>query len=396
MATTSNYQLPFPEPSDPVNVAEDIELLAKKIDTSLGEIVQDTVGGMVSSNTENGISVTYNDDLGKLNFNVTVIPTQTENEGKYLSTNGTSVSWEEVDALPDQTGNTGKFLTTDGVDATWEAINEIPDQTGNTGKFLTTDGTDPSWTELDALPDQTDNEGKFLTTDGADATWENIPESGAIVSELAPISPEEGILWFNSVNAVTYIYYDSSWIELSPAIAGPQGETGSIGPTGPTGPTSTEPGPIGPTGATGADSNVTGPTGPTGPNGNTGPTGPTGAASTVIGPTGPTGPPGDPTLIVQTAKTGAYTVASGDQGALIQLNGTFTVSVPTDATFNFAIGTQINLLNIASGVITVAAATPGTTVVNGTPGLKLRAQWSSATLIKLASNTWVIVGDLTP
>lgn len=95
------------------------------------------------------------------------------------------------------------------------------------------------------------------------------------------------------------------------------------------------------------------------------------------------------------AKTGAYTVASGDQNDLIQLNGTFTVSIPTDATFNFDIGTQISLLNIGTGVITIAATTPGTTTVNATPGLKLRAQWSSATLIKLAANTWVVVGDLT-
>jgi len=94
------------------------------------------------------------------------------------------------------------------------------------------------------------------------------------------------------------------------------------------------------------------------------------------------------------AKTSAYTVASGDEGDLIELNGTFTVSIPTDATFNFVIGTQINLLNIGTGVITVAAVTPGTTTVNGTPGLKLRAQWSSATLIKRAANTWVVVGDL--
>ena len=79
---------------------------------------------------------------------------------------------------------------------------------------------------------------------------------------------------------------------------------------------------------------------------------------------------------------------------MLQLNGTFTVSVPTDATFNFAIGTQINLLNIGTGVITVAAVTPGTTTVNATPGLKLRTQWSSATLIKRAANAWVVVGDL--
>jgi hypothetical protein len=95
------------------------------------------------------------------------------------------------------------------------------------------------------------------------------------------------------------------------------------------------------------------------------------------------------------AKTSAYLVASGDQNDLIQLNGTFTVSIPTDATFNFDIGTQISLLNIGTGVITIAATTPGTTTVNATPGLKLRAQWSSATLIKRAANTWVVVGDLT-
>jgi collagen type VII alpha len=103
---------------------------------------------------------------------------------------------------------------------------------------------------------------------------------------------------------------------------------------------------------------------------------------------------GDPTLPITAAKTSAYTLASGDEGDFIELNGTFTVSIPTDATFNFAVGTQINLLNIGTGVITVAAATPATTTLNGTPGLKLRAQWSSATLIKRAANTWVIVGDL--
>jgi hypothetical protein len=114
-----NYEFPYPLSSDVVDVAGDIELLAKDIDSSIAEIVQDTVQGMVVGNTENGISVVYNDELGKLNFNVTVIPNQTSNEGKYLTTNGTDVSWGEVDALPDQTGNDGKFLTTDGEDASW-------------------------------------------------------------------------------------------------------------------------------------------------------------------------------------------------------------------------------------------------------------------------------------
>jgi hypothetical protein len=99
-------------------------------------------------------------------------------------------------------------------------------------------------------------------------------------------------------------------------------------------------------------------------------------------------------LTIVAAKTGNYQIASGDENDLIQLNGTFTVTVPADGTlgYTFAIGTQINLLNIGTGVITVAGS--GATV-NGTPGLKLRAQSSSAMLVKRAANVWVLVGDLT-
>jgi uncharacterized protein YjbI with pentapeptide repeats len=100
------------------------------------------------------------------------------------------------------------------------------------------------------------------------------------------------------------------------------------------------------------------------------------------------------TTTVVAEKTGAYTVAIGDENDLIELNGTFTVSIPTNTTSSFPIGTEINLLNVGTGVITIAAVTPGTTAVNATPGLKLRAQWSSATLIKRKSDSWVVIGDL--
>jgi len=98
-------------------------------------------------------------------------------------------------------------------------------------------------------------------------------------------------------------------------------------------------------------------------------------------------------LPIVSAKTSAYTFASGDKNKLIELDGTFTVSIPTDQTLNFAIGTQIHILNIGSGTITIAPVSTATTTVNGTPGLRLRAQWSKATLIKRAANTWVVDGD---
>jgi len=48
-------------------------------------------------------------------------------------------------------------------------------------------------------------------------------------------------------------------------------------------------------------------------------------------------------------------------------------------------------LQTGSSQVTIAGTgfTP-----NGTPGLKLRAQWSSATLVKRAIGIWVAIGDL--
>jgi hypothetical protein len=95
---------------------------------------------------------------------------------------------------------------------------------------------------------------------------------------------------------------------------------------------------------------------------------------------------------IPAAKTGAYTLTAGDEVNLIELNGTFTVTIPLDSTYSFPIGSTIDIINIGTGVITTAGAAGVT--LNGTPGLKLRAQWSSASFIKRAANTWAIVGDL--
>ena len=95
---------------------------------------------------------------------------------------------------------------------------------------------------------------------------------------------------------------------------------------------------------------------------------------------------------VITAATAAYTLQNGDQGELLQFDGTFTVTVPAESTYNFPIGTIINILNIGTGTITTAGA--GGVTLNGNPGLKLNGQWSGASFVKRAANTWVIVGDL--
>lgn len=56
----------------------------------------------------------------------------------------------------------------------FSADSEIPSQSGEGGKYLTTDGTALSWSAVDALPSQTGNDGKYLTTDGTAASWATI------------------------------------------------------------------------------------------------------------------------------------------------------------------------------------------------------------------------------
>jgi hypothetical protein len=51
-----------------------------------------------------------------------LLPSQITNNGKYLTTDGSNVSWASVDALPNQSGNNGKYLTTDGSTASWATL----------------------------------------------------------------------------------------------------------------------------------------------------------------------------------------------------------------------------------------------------------------------------------
>jgi hypothetical protein len=141
---------------------------------------------------------------------------------------------------------------------------------------------------------------------------------------------------------------------------GPQGNDGAVGPQGPQG-----------------EQGIQGIQGVKGDTGDTGPVGPSGSVSVNINP-----------------QTGtSYTLSSADLGYLVTLDNASPISltVPTD-TVTFAVGSMVTILQRGVGQVTVGATSPA--VVNGTPGLKLRAQWSSATLIKLASNSWVLLGDL--
>jgi hypothetical protein len=113
---------------------------------------------------------------------------------------------------------------------------------------------------------------------------------------------------------------------------------------------------------------------------------------------------GDVTLTLSstyTAKTASYTFVNGDQYNLFSMNNAATqqFNIPTDATYNFAVGTEFNVFWITgAGQPTIGAVTPGTTTVISTGATsatpKLRVANSGATCKKLAANSWIVFGDI--
>lgn len=101
-----------------------------------------------------------------------------------------------------------------------------------------------------------------------------------------------------------------------------------------------------------------------------------------------------PLNVTINAQTGDYTLVLADAARQVEMNKATanTLTVPPNSSVAFPVGTSILVLQTGAGQTTVAAGSGVT--VNATPGLKLRAQWSAATLIKRATDTWVLIGDV--
>jgi hypothetical protein len=224
------------------------------------------------------------------------------------------------------------------------------------------------------------------------------PGDAYIVSPNVYIWDDQNSAW---VNSGPFVGPTGSTGPTGPGVTGPTGPTGGTGPTGPSG------GPTGPTGATGS----AGATGPTGASGAsvTGPTGATGPASTVTGPTGPTGP-GVTGPTGSTGPTGAqgvwdtsqtidvksdnYTLVLGDAGKLIRCTKAtaMTILIPTNATQAYSIGQRVDIMQYGAGQVTVSGDTGVT--LRSTPTNKLRATYSTASIIKIGTDEWVLAGDV--
>lgn len=99
-----------------------------------------------------------------------------------------------------------------------------------------------------------------------------------------------------------------------------------------------------------------------------------------------------PTVNAQTGTT--YTLALTDANNRVTLsNGSaITVTVPPNSSVAFPIGTGVDLIQLNTGQVTVTNGS-GVTVTSAI-GYKIRTIFAGCSLIKVATDTWVMVGDI--
>lgn len=107
-------------------------------------------------------------------------------------------------------------------------------------------------------------------------------------------------------------------------------------------------------------------------------------------------PSGGSTVSINAQTGTTYTLVLADAGKLVTLtNGSaITLTVPTNASVAFPVGTVIALAQLGAGLVSVAGAS-GVTINGVTPGDDdLAGQWATASLTKLDTNTWLLSGGL--
>ena len=102
-------------------------------------------------------------------------------------------------------------------------------------------------------------------------------------------------------------------------------------------------------------------------------------------------------VISSNAQTGtSYTLVLGDAGKMVTMSNSSanTLTVPPNSTAAFAVGTIIQVMQLGSGITTIAAGSGVTVNKSSLQTLAVNGQYAVACLIKTATNTWVAYGNL--
>jgi len=106
---------------------------------------------------------------------------------------------------------------------------------------------------------------------------------------------------------------------------------------------------------------------------------------------------GQLTLNAQTGTTYTFVLTDNRNKLVTASNAsTQTYTIPANSSVAFPIGSAINVIQIGAGQVTIQGASGVTVASTGLTATapKLRVQYSAATLIKVGTDSWYVVGDL--
>jgi hypothetical protein len=101
-------------------------------------------------------------------------------------------------------------------------------------------------------------------------------------------------------------------------------------------------------------------------------------------------------MVAINAQTGTtYTTVLADDGKLVTCDNAspIALTIPPNGTIAYGIGTQINVMQLGAGVVTITAGA-GVTLRSAGTKLKTNGQYAVATCCKIATDTWVVIGNL--
>lgn len=132
----------------------------------------------------------------------------------------TADGWGKIlntDAVTGVKGNAESTYRTGNVNIT--ADNVLPSQSSQSGKFLTTNGSTASWGSITGLPSQASQSGKYLTTNGTTASWVSlsIPTTTDSVTSGSSAALTSGGAYTNLVTAVAAHSTDANKINVTKA-----------------------------------------------------------------------------------------------------------------------------------------------------------------------------------
>jgi len=94
-------------------------------------------------------------------------------------------------------------------------------------------------------------------------------------------------------------------------------------------------------------------------------------------------------------QTASYTLVLADAGKIVEMNVATAnnLTIPLDSSVAYSIGTEIQVLQYGAGQTTIVA-TSGVTLRSKSSQLKIGNQYTGVTLVKVGTNEWYVIGNV--